>query len=137
MAAITYKSASCIYPGSDTLAVDSLSLDIQDGEFVVLVGPSGSGKSTALRMLAGLEDIDEGHIEIKAQGYLVPPDGLELPPPDVILAPGFSWPDVELPVQDEAAAGRDRSTGRPAESGCSCRGSCAAPSPAALGCSST
>jgi multiple sugar transport system ATP-binding protein len=64
MAAITYKSASCIYPGSDTLAVDSLSLDIQDGEFVVLVGPSGSGKSTALRMLAGLEDIDEGHIEI-------------------------------------------------------------------------
>jgi len=64
MAAITYKSASCIYPGSDKLAVDSLSLDIQDGEFVVLVGPSGSGKSTALRMLAGLEDIDEGHIEI-------------------------------------------------------------------------
>lgn len=45
---------------------------------------------------------DEGHIEIKAQGYLVPPDGLELPPPDVILAPGFSWPDVELPVQEFA-----------------------------------
>jgi multiple sugar transport system ATP-binding protein len=64
MAAITYKNASCIYEGSDKLAVDSLSLDIQDGEFVVLVGPSGSGKSTALRMLAGLEDIDEGHIEI-------------------------------------------------------------------------
>src|SRR3954463_5516939 len=64
MAAITYKSASCIYEGSDKLAVDSLDLDIQDGEFVVLVGPSGSGKSTALRMLAGLEDIDEGAIEI-------------------------------------------------------------------------
>ncbi|MFG1933715.1 ABC transporter ATP-binding protein [Mycobacterium sp. NPDC048908] len=64
MASITYKNASCIYPGSDKLAVDSLSLDIQDGEFVVLVGPSGSGKSTALRMLAGLEDIDEGAIEI-------------------------------------------------------------------------
>ena len=64
MASIQYKKASCIYPGSDKLAVDSLSLDIQDGEFVVLVGPSGSGKSTALRMLAGLEDIDEGHIEI-------------------------------------------------------------------------
>src|SRR6185369_9053573 len=64
MAAITYKNASCIYPGSDKLAVDSLNLDIQDGEFIVLVGPSGSGKSTALRMLAGLEDIDEGHIEI-------------------------------------------------------------------------
>ena len=64
MAAITYKNASCIYEGSDKLAVDALNLDIQDGEFVVLVGPSGSGKSTALRMLAGLEDIDEGAIEI-------------------------------------------------------------------------
>ena len=64
MATITYKNASCIYEGSDKLAVDSLNLDIEDGEFVVLVGPSGSGKSTALRMLAGLEDIDEGNIEI-------------------------------------------------------------------------
>ena len=64
MASITYKNASCIYEGSDKLAVDSLNLDIKDGEFIVLVGPSGSGKSTALRMLAGLEDIDEGAIEI-------------------------------------------------------------------------
>src|SRR5712671_2389937 len=64
MAGITYKNASCIYEGSDKLAVDALNLDISDGEFVVLVGPSGSGKSTALRMLAGLEDIDEGAIEI-------------------------------------------------------------------------
>jgi multiple sugar transport system ATP-binding protein len=64
MATITYREASCIYPGSDKLAVDSLNLDIEDGEFVVLVGPSGSGKSTALRMLAGLEEIDEGNIEI-------------------------------------------------------------------------
>jgi multiple sugar transport system ATP-binding protein len=64
MAAITYRNATCIYEGSDKLAVDSLNLDIQDGEFIVLVGPSGSGKSTALRMLAGLEDIDEGAIEI-------------------------------------------------------------------------
>jgi multiple sugar transport system ATP-binding protein len=64
MASITYKNATCIYEGSDKLAVDSLNLDINDGEFVVLVGPSGSGKSTALRMLAGLEEIDEGDIEI-------------------------------------------------------------------------
>ena len=42
------------------LAVDSLNLDVHDGEFVVLVGPSGSGKTTALRMLAGLEPIDAG-----------------------------------------------------------------------------
>ncbi|MGB3486368.1 MAG: sn-glycerol-3-phosphate ABC transporter ATP-binding protein UgpC [Mycobacterium sp.] len=64
MASIAYKNATCIYEGSDKLAVDSLNLDINDGEFVVLVGPSGSGKSTALRMLAGLEEIDEGDIEI-------------------------------------------------------------------------
>ena len=67
MATITYRNASCIYESSDKLAVDSLNLDIQDGEFIVLVGPSGSGKSTALRMLAGLEDIDEGHIEISGK----------------------------------------------------------------------
>ncbi len=64
MADIAYKGASCIYENADTLAVDTLDLDIEDGEFIVLVGPSGSGKSTALRMLAGLEDIDEGTIEI-------------------------------------------------------------------------
>jgi multiple sugar transport system ATP-binding protein len=45
-------------------AVDKLDLDIGDGEFLVLVGPSGSGKSTALRMLAGLEEVDEGSIVI-------------------------------------------------------------------------
>ncbi len=64
MASITYDNATCIYPGTDRPAVDSLDLDIEDGEFVVLVGPSGSGKSTALRMLAGLETIDEGAIRI-------------------------------------------------------------------------
>ncbi|AZG44629.1 ABC transporter ATP-binding protein [Gordonia insulae] len=64
MASITYDNACCVYPGADTLAVDRLNLDITDGEFVVLVGPSGSGKSTALRMLAGLEEIDSGQIRI-------------------------------------------------------------------------
>ncbi len=64
MASITYDKASCVYPGAEALAVDSLDLDIDDGEFVVLVGPSGSGKSTALRMLAGLEEIDSGTISI-------------------------------------------------------------------------
>ncbi|QUD83257.1 sn-glycerol-3-phosphate ABC transporter ATP-binding protein UgpC [Gordonia polyisoprenivorans] len=64
MATITYDKACCVYPGAESLAVDSLDLDIADGEFVVLVGPSGSGKSTALRMLAGLEEIDSGQIRI-------------------------------------------------------------------------
>src|SRR6476619_3387784 len=45
-------------------AVDELSLEIEDGEFVVLVGPSGCGKTTALRMVAGLESITEGSISI-------------------------------------------------------------------------
>ena len=45
-------------------AVKNINLEIQDGEFMVLVGPSGCGKSTTLRMLAGLEDITSGTIEI-------------------------------------------------------------------------
>src|SRR3954449_4409522 len=45
-------------------AVKDMSLDVQDGEFVILVGPSGCGKSTALRMIAGLEDITEGELYI-------------------------------------------------------------------------
>jgi multiple sugar transport system ATP-binding protein len=50
--------------GGDTLAVDSLDMNIEDGEFMVLVGPSGCGKTTALRMIAGLETITEGEIRI-------------------------------------------------------------------------
>ena len=64
MAEVTYDSATCIYPGADRPAVDALQLPIKDGEFVVLVGPSGCGKTTALRMLAGLEEIDDGSIRI-------------------------------------------------------------------------
>ena len=50
--------------GSDVVAVDSLSLDVDDGEFVILVGPSGCGKTTALRMAAGLEEVTSGEISI-------------------------------------------------------------------------
>ncbi|MGJ9517592.1 ABC transporter ATP-binding protein [Actinotignum sp. GS-2025b] len=64
MASVTFENASRIYPGSDTPAVNQLNLDIADGEFLVLVGPSGCGKSTSLRMLAGLEDINDGRIYI-------------------------------------------------------------------------
>jgi multiple sugar transport system ATP-binding protein len=64
MAEVEYRQATRIYPGTNTPAVSSLNLEIQDGEFMVLVGPSGSGKSTALRMLAGLEAVDEGQILI-------------------------------------------------------------------------
>jgi multiple sugar transport system ATP-binding protein len=64
MTAVRYVEATRTYPGTDTPAVDSLNLDIADGELLVLVGPSGSGKSTALRMLAGLEPLDAGAIHI-------------------------------------------------------------------------
>jgi len=64
MAEVRYEAASRIYPGTEIPAVDSLDLDITDGELLVLVGPSGSGKSTALRMLAGLETVNKGRIYI-------------------------------------------------------------------------
>jgi multiple sugar transport system ATP-binding protein len=62
MAPVTYQHVSKLFDG--TAAVDDLTLQVQDGEFIVLVGPSGCGKSTALRMLAGLEEITEGRILI-------------------------------------------------------------------------
>src|ERR671937_219571 len=64
MTAVRYDHATRIYDGTDVAAVDSLDLDIGDGELLVLVGPSGSGKSTALRMLAGLEPLNGGAIYI-------------------------------------------------------------------------
>jgi multiple sugar transport system ATP-binding protein len=64
MTSVTYDQATRTYEGTDIAAVDKLSIDVGDGELLVLVGPSGSGKSTALRMLAGLEPLDEGAIRI-------------------------------------------------------------------------
>jgi ABC-type sugar transport system ATPase subunit len=64
MAGVKYVGASRVYAKGVAPAVDMLDLDIKDGEFMVLVGPSGSGKTTALRMLAGLEPLDGGRIEI-------------------------------------------------------------------------
>jgi multiple sugar transport system ATP-binding protein len=64
MADVRFEQASRIYPDTDKPAVNALTLHIGDGEFVVLVGPSGSGKTTALRMLAGLEDVDSGAVMI-------------------------------------------------------------------------
>ena len=64
MSSVTFDAATRLYPGSDKPAVDRLDLQIEDGECLVLVGPSGCGKSTSLRMLAGLEEVDEGSILI-------------------------------------------------------------------------
>ena len=64
MASVEYDDATRLYPGTPKPAVNELKLSIDDGELLVLVGPSGSGKSTALRMLAGLEPLDDGRILI-------------------------------------------------------------------------
>jgi multiple sugar transport system ATP-binding protein len=64
MASVVFEAATRIYPGTTAPAVDKLNLTVNDGEFLVLVGPSGCGKSTSLRMLAGLEEIDNGRILI-------------------------------------------------------------------------
>ncbi len=64
MADVRFEQATRVYPNADLAAVDRLDLRIEDGELMVLVGPSGSGKTTALRMLAGLEEVDAGAIYI-------------------------------------------------------------------------
>ena len=64
MATVFFDEATRRYASGDAPAVDHVTLDIADGEFLVLVGPSGCGKSTTLRMLAGLEPVNDGRILI-------------------------------------------------------------------------
>jgi multiple sugar transport system ATP-binding protein len=74
VADVRYVQATKLYPGGDVPAVDRLDLEIADGELMVLVGPSGSGKTTALRMLAGLEEVDAGNVLIGGRDVTdVPP----------------------------------------------------------------
>ncbi|MDQ1607324.1 MAG: multiple sugar transport system ATP-binding protein [Microbacteriaceae bacterium] len=74
MASVTFDKATRLYPGSTRPAVDQLDLQVADGEFLVLVGPSGCGKSTSLRMLAGLEEVNDGNIFIGERNVTdVPP----------------------------------------------------------------
>jgi len=63
MTDVVFDRVTKVYPGP-ALAVDDLSLEVGDGEFLILVGPSGCGKTTALRMVAGLEKISEGEIAV-------------------------------------------------------------------------
>ncbi|MEE1800437.1 ABC transporter ATP-binding protein [Streptomyces sp. NPDC101062] len=83
MATVSFDKATRVYPGSTKPAVDQLEIEIEDGEFLVLVGPSGCGKSTSLRMLAGLEDVNGGAIRIGER------DVTHLPPKDRDIAMVF------------------------------------------------
>ncbi|MEY4493597.1 MAG: hypothetical protein RL355_946 [Actinomycetota bacterium] len=83
MASVVFENASRLYPGATRPAVDKLNLEIKDGEFLVLVGPSGCGKSTSLRMLAGLEEVSDGHILIGDR------DVTDVPPKDRDIAMVF------------------------------------------------
>jgi multiple sugar transport system ATP-binding protein len=83
MATVTFEKAQRWYPGMDKPAVPGIDLEIADGEFMVLVGPSGCGKSTTLRMLAGLEEVNEGKI------YIGDRDITRLPPKDRDIAMVF------------------------------------------------
>src|SRR6266496_3131052 len=83
MATVTFEGATRFYTGNPKPAVDNLDLEVADGEFLVLVGPSGCGKSTTLRMLAGLEGVDEGSVRIGER------DVTNLPPKDRDIAMVF------------------------------------------------
>ena len=82
MAQIVLDQVDKVYAGG-VKAVAELSLDIADGEFMVLVGPSGCGKSTALRLIAGLEEMTDGTIQICDQVVN------DLPPKDRDIAMVF------------------------------------------------
>src|SRR4249919_3855644 len=83
MASITFNQTQRWYPGAPTPAVPGIDREIGDGEFMVLVGPSGCGKSTTLRMLAGLEEVNQGKIFIGDRDITV------LPPKDRDIAMVF------------------------------------------------
>jgi multiple sugar transport system ATP-binding protein len=83
MASVTFDKATRIYPGGTRPAVDQVELTVKDGEFLVLVGPSGCGKTTTLRMLAGLEEVNEGRILIGDR------DVTQVPPKDRDIAMVF------------------------------------------------
>src|SRR5512145_1551068 len=82
MAKIVLDGVTKIFDG-DVVAVSDLSLEIADGEFMVLVGPSGCGKSTILRIIAGLEEVTAGEITIGDRQVT------DLPPKDRDVAMAF------------------------------------------------
>ncbi|RKX91223.1 MAG: ABC transporter ATP-binding protein, partial [Spirochaetes bacterium] len=78
MSGIKLSNISKSYSGIP--AVRSLSLEIKDGEFLTLLGPSGCGKTTTLRMIAGLEDADDGEISVGETVFYSGIKGTYIPP---------------------------------------------------------
>jgi multiple sugar transport system ATP-binding protein len=107
MAQVILKAVSKIYPrknGTDRTAVNDLSLEIEDHEFVVLTGPASCGKSSVLRMIAGLEGISKGDIFIGDRRINdVPPKDR-----DVALVPDSYLPYPRMTVHDNLAFGLKR-----------------------------
>ena len=83
MAEVRFENVQKVYSRGDAPAVADFSLEVRDGEFLVLVGPSGCGKSTSLRMVAGLETPTSGRIFIGGR------DVTDLPPKDRDIAMVF------------------------------------------------
>jgi multiple sugar transport system ATP-binding protein len=115
---VQYDAATRLYPGTPKPAVNELNLTIADGELLVLVGPSGSGKSTALRMLAGLEPLDEGKILIGGKDVsTVRPRDRDIamvfqsyalyPQLDVAANMGFALKQQGVPKEERAQRVRD------------------------------
>ncbi len=99
-AAIRLDGLSKTYPGNRQKAVDGLSLEVADGEVFTLLGPSGCGKSTTLRMVAGLEDPDEGSIHFGEETVVLSDQGFNLPPEKRHLGMVFQsyaiWPHMTV-----------------------------------------
>lgn len=100
MPTINLRRAVKIYPGSKTNAVNKLDLEIADGEFMCLLGPSGCGKTTTLRMIAGLENLSDGALEIGgkpvdsvAESIFVPPEKREL---GLVFQSYALWPHLTV-----------------------------------------
>ena len=98
--AIRLVNLSKTYPGNAHKAVDGLSLEIADGEVFTLLGPSGCGKSTTLRMVAGLEEPDEGSIYFGDQLIVDTERGFSLPPEKRTIGMVFQsyaiWPHMTV-----------------------------------------
>ena len=128
MPGVSSKTVTKVFPGG-TVAVDDLSLEIADGEFMILVGSSGCGKTTALRMIAGLEQADIGTIRI---GERVVNDVSARGPrhrdgvPELRAVPAHDrLPQPRLPAAPAAhAQARDRPPGRRGRARCSASRSC-------------